>query len=66
MSHHGPDHVLHQFPENVIHKPDIKIIEGRTIYFEDGSDVNVDAILYCTGRIFLVCLKQLEMRKENL
>ncbi|XP_014291635.1 senecionine N-oxygenase [Halyomorpha halys] len=49
LSHHCPEEVKLLFPEDIIHKPDVKAIEGSTVHFVDGTEVEVDAILYCTG-----------------
>ncbi|CAH1395216.1 unnamed protein product [Nezara viridula] len=49
LSHHYTEEVKQLFPEDIIHKPDVKAIEGKTVYFEDDTNAEVDAILYCTG-----------------
>lgn len=28
----------------------ISFIDGRKIHFEDGTDIYVDSIIYCTGK----------------
>ncbi|CAH1395215.1 unnamed protein product [Nezara viridula] len=49
LSHHCSEEIKQLFPEDIIHKPDVKAIEGKTVYFEDDTNAEVDAILYCTG-----------------
>ena len=37
------------WPEGIIEKPILTRVEGRTVHFADGSSVEVDAIISCTG-----------------
>lgn len=50
FSHHGPAFLKEQVNrENIVHKPDVKEINGNDVYFMDDTVEQVDAILYCTG-----------------
>lgn len=42
----------HNFPSNVIVKPDVSEIKLNSVVFADGSEENIDTILYCTGKIY--------------
>lgn len=49
-SHHAPSHSSNAYPLNVIQKPDVsQILEDGTVQFYDGTNENIDLILYCTG-----------------
>lgn len=49
ISHHS-EKVKHiRFPDNVTQKPDIKCVKKNSVEFSDGTEVEVDMILYCTG-----------------
>lgn len=37
------------WPEGIVEKPILTRVEGRTVHFVDGSSVEVDAIISCTG-----------------
>lgn len=37
------------WPEGIVEKPILTRVEGRTVHFADGSSVEVDAIISCTG-----------------
>lgn len=50
LAHHSEKAKLIDFPENVIQKPDASEISGNEITFSDGSIVQADAIVYCTGK----------------
>lgn len=52
LSHHLKTRPRTVFPENLIQKPDIVKVEGRKVYFEDGSGEEVDAIFLCTGYLY--------------
>ncbi|QDG53668.1 monooxygenase [Persicimonas caeni] len=33
----------------IVPKPNVERFEGKTVHFEDGSSVEVDVVVYCTG-----------------
>lgn len=49
FSHHNPNLLKYEFPDNVIHKPDVSLIRESQVQFVDGTVATVDAIIYCTG-----------------
>lgn len=51
FSHHSEKVLNMDFADNVIHKPDAEeVTPTGAIIFKDGSQVQVDSIVYCTGR----------------
>ena len=49
VSHKGSGN-QDKFPDNLIEKPELSHVnKGGLFVFEDGSEVDVDAIVYCTG-----------------
>ncbi|CAH0397736.1 unnamed protein product [Chilo suppressalis] len=49
LSHHNKYPTKTVFPDNLEQKPDVTKIAGKTAYFQDGSEEEVDLILLCTG-----------------
>ncbi|CAH0550214.1 unnamed protein product [Brassicogethes aeneus] len=41
--------LLWAIPSSVIKKPRIALVKENSVQFSDGTEANVDAILYCTG-----------------
>lgn len=39
-----------KFPNNVIQKPLVKKLNKLSVTFEDGTEEDIDAIVYCTGK----------------
>ena len=54
LSHHKKELLNINFPENVVQKPDVRELTENGVIFEDGSEVEVDSIVYCTGE----CVKE--------
>lgn len=52
LSHHSRDEISTVFPKHVQMKPDVHRIEKDTAIFKDGTTVDVDTIVFCTGKIF--------------
>lgn len=40
-----------KFPNNVIQKPLVKKLNKLSVTFEDGTEEDIDAIMYCTGKL---------------
>ena len=49
MSHHQESKIDTVFPSNISLRPDVLKVGGKTVHFKDGSQVEIDTILYCTG-----------------
>ncbi|CAG9785970.1 unnamed protein product [Diatraea saccharalis] len=49
LSHHLKEQPKTVFPENLEQKPDVVKLEGRTAYFQDGTQEEVDVFFLCTG-----------------
>ncbi len=44
------DHILSRITHGSVEaKPNIKELKGKTVLFEDGTEVEADLIIYCTG-----------------
>ena len=50
LSHHNEKLCRVNFPENVVQKPDVLELTENGVIFEDGSEAEVDVIVYCTGK----------------
>lgn len=50
LSHHLKEKPRTIFPDNLIQKPDIIELKGKTAYFQDGTEEEVDVIFLCTGK----------------
>lgn len=51
LSHHIKK-IKTVFPDNLRQKPDVVKIEGNKVFFEDGTEDDVDVIFLCTGKFF--------------
>lgn len=49
FSHHKPKLLEKEFPDNVIHKPDVESFSEQLVYFKDKTVQTLDSIIYCTG-----------------
>ncbi|XP_053607588.1 senecionine N-oxygenase isoform X2 [Plodia interpunctella] len=52
LSHHLKEQPKTVFPDNLVQKPDVIKLEGRTAYFQDGSFEDVDVVFLCTGYLY--------------
>lgn len=51
LSHHLKEQPKTVFPENLVQKPDVARLEGRTAVFTDGTEEEVDVVFLCTGKL---------------
>ncbi|XP_011552845.2 senecionine N-oxygenase isoform X1 [Plutella xylostella] len=49
LSHHLKEKPKTVFPDNLVQKPDVVELKGRTAVFEDGCEEEVDVVFLCTG-----------------
>ncbi|XP_075229014.1 uncharacterized protein LOC142328827 [Lycorma delicatula] len=49
LSHHTEHAKKLPFAENVILKPDVSSLTSRTVIFKDGTEYEIDAVIFCTG-----------------
>lgn len=54
LSHHLEEKPKTVFPENLVQRPDVVRLEGKTAFFRDGSEEDVDVVFLCTGE-FSAC-----------
>ncbi|XP_047529489.1 senecionine N-oxygenase isoform X1 [Vanessa atalanta] len=52
LSHHLKEQPRSVFPSNLTQKPDVEKLEGRTAYFKDGSQEEIDVVFLCTGYLY--------------
>nr|WPH24930.1 flavin-dependent monooxygenase 3A [Chilo suppressalis] len=52
LSHHLKEQLKTAFPDNLVQKPDVIKLEGKTAYFQDGSEEEVDVFFLCTGYLY--------------
>lgn len=52
LSHHLKEQLKTVFPDNLIQKPDVIKFEGNKVFFQDGTEDDVDVIFLCTGKFF--------------
>ena len=43
-----------KWPETITERPIFTHVDGKTVHFSDGTTAEVDAIMFCTGRIYLL------------
>lgn len=48
------------FPDNLVQKPDVVKLEGRTAFFQDGSQEEVDVVFLSTGELILDIYNRVE------
>ncbi|CAB3251841.1 unnamed protein product [Arctia plantaginis] len=49
LSHHLNPQPRTKFPDNLVQKPDVQKLDGERVYFQDGSEDEVDVVFLCTG-----------------
>lgn len=49
LSHHSRDEIATVFPKNLQQKPDVHRLDTTTAIFNDGTQTNIDTVIYCTG-----------------
>ena len=42
-----------KWPETITERPIFTHVDGKTVHFSDGTTAEVDAIMFCTGKIYL-------------
>ncbi|XP_075973947.1 flavin-containing monooxygenase 1 isoform X2 [Anticarsia gemmatalis] len=52
LSHHLKTQPRTVFPENLVQRPDVVRLDGRKVYFQDGSEDEVDVVFLCTGYLY--------------
>lgn len=52
LSHHLKEQPRTVFPENLVQRPDVQRLEGRTAVFVDGTTEEVDVVFLCTGYLY--------------
>ncbi|KAK6634679.1 hypothetical protein RUM43_012080 [Polyplax serrata] len=52
LSHHSPDKIDTCFPKNFTFKPDVEKLTSKEVFFMDGTAVQADCVLYCTGYLY--------------
>lgn len=50
LSHHLQEKPKTVFPDNLVQLPDVVRLEGKTAFFQDGSQEDVDVVFLCTGK----------------
>ncbi|KAJ0177479.1 hypothetical protein K1T71_007488 [Dendrolimus kikuchii] len=52
LSHHLKEQPRTIFPDNLELKPDVVRFDGRKVFFQDGSEDEVDVVFLCTGYLY--------------
>ncbi|KAK9500488.1 hypothetical protein O3M35_001743 [Rhynocoris fuscipes] len=51
FSHHHEDFSDGRYPANLIQKPDVKKFNNNSVIFEDDTECEIDAVIFCTGYV---------------
>ncbi|KAJ2939792.1 hypothetical protein O0L34_g17983 [Tuta absoluta] len=49
LSHHLKEQPKTIFPDNLTQKPDVVRLDGNKVFFQDGTEDEVDVVFLCTG-----------------
>lgn len=52
LSHHLKEKPRTVFPDNLVQKPDVVELKGKTAFFEDGTSEDIDVVFLCTGYLY--------------